>query len=104
MTLLQNVFCPVVYLLDSAFASANLFLLRYGVVILIFGLPFSFYAAHYIAHSLEKNALIQLEISKVYDLHYLEKCPAYRDASLYDKWFNSETRHLSWCDSYLGKL
>lgn len=39
-----------------------------------------------------------------YEANYAEVCPAYRDASTWDKWFNSRIRNKSWCADYIDRL
>ena len=39
-----------------------------------------------------------------YEANYAEVCPIYRDASSWDRWFDSRIRNKSWCKDYLNRI
>jgi hypothetical protein len=39
-----------------------------------------------------------------YESSFTEICPSYRDASTWDRWFDSTINRRSWCEDYLARL
>lgn len=36
--------------------------------------------------------------------NFRAECPIYRDASTWDRWFNSRVSSVSWCKNYIDRL
>ena len=54
--------------------------------------------------TMDQNEVTKVEIAKVHEFYFADVCPRYRDASTYDKWFDHNTKELSWCEDYIDRL
>lgn len=90
----------ILFIIETSTYILASFLYHFGLLAVFFGLPLSILA--FIEY--EKYSLSQIEVHKVYNLHYVEKCPPYRDASTLDRFVDADIRSLSWCSKYLHKI
>ena len=67
-------------------------------------LIFIFPIAAFAIVKMDQNEASKVEVAKVYEYHFADVCPRYRDASTYDKWFDHDTKKLSWCEGYIDRL